>query len=193
MLSKLLKHWGLYVALLVLFGPILLIWVIEPDWGARVVGMSLFVSIPPLICLCYALGPNQNLLDIGKRESIWPSYIIRRIGERGVDVVTKTLIFGAGLVLTALLTLPFFRDLLLIISHKAPIERTAYVVHTRSLSANISEEVVLDTYPELSDQDDLTAWYFAPRHIMKGNTYTFLILPHSRIIIEAIPVEIINR
>jgi hypothetical protein len=193
MLAKLLKHWGLYVALLILLGPIVLIWTIEPDWVARVVEMGIFVTVLPLICLWYAIGPKKNLLDVGRRTNLWPNYVISRLGKNGVDNMTRILIFLVGLMFALILTIPFAKDVLLISKHKAPIERTAYVANTRSLLANISEEVILNTYPKAREEDHLTASYFTPHHIMTGNTYTFFILPHSHIILEAIPVEITKK
>jgi hypothetical protein len=186
MLTELLKHWGLYVALLILFGPIVLIWAIEPDWVARVIGTSPYYMLLILIPLHVSITRKRNYFGND-------SPIYKWFNRLYVDIVVRALLFLFGVMFIYGNAIPFVQDLFLIINQEAPLRRTAYVAHTRSLSGNISEEVILDTYPNTSDEDDLTAWYFTPRHIMKGNTYTFLILPHSRIIVEAIPVEIINR
>jgi hypothetical protein len=187
-------NWGWYVAVAVIFGPMVLIWTMEQNWMARLVSLLFFWGIIPIVILLwYSLGPSKNLVDIGKRRNIWPAYIIKIFGENGVDYLTRTLIFVAGLTYFMLAIFPLMKDMAFLLGNSVPIERTAYVAHTRSLSGNISEEVILETYPNTVDENDLTAWYFTPRHIMTGNTYTFLILPHSRIILEAIPVEIINR
>jgi hypothetical protein len=185
MLSKLLNI-GVYIALLVLFGPILIIWAIEPDWVARVIGLSAYTFIIPFVPLYVSLTRRGDYFGLD-------SPLYKKFNKRYVDNTARGLLFLFGIVAFNLLVVPFSKDTLLISNLSAPIERTSYVAHTRSLSGNISEEVILDTYPEVSKDDDLTAWYFTPRHIMTGNTYTFLILPNSRLIIEAVPVEIINR
>jgi hypothetical protein len=182
-------NWGWYIAVIIIFGPIFLIWIVEPDWVARMVGMGLFFFIPPLICFWYAFGSKENLSSLRNGKNIWPDYIIKSFGGKVIGFVTRALIFVAGFAMCFFFTLPFTKDILLAISHKAPIERTAYVANTRSLSGNLSEEVTLNTYPQAVKEDIFTAWYFTPRHIVTGRAYKFLYIPNSHIILEAVEVS----
>lgn len=178
--------WGWYVAIVTIFGPMFLLWVMETDWVARIVGVSPFYLLLILIPLYVSLTRSKNYFDDG-------SPIYKWFNKFYVDITARLLLFLFSILFVYGNSIPFAQDLILIYRSQAPLERTAYVAHTRSLLANISEEVILDTYPKASDKDSLTASYFSPRHIMTGNTYTFLILPNSRLIVEALPVEIINR
>lgn len=178
--------WGWYVAVIVIFGPVVLIWAMEPDWVARVVGESPYVFVLTFIALYVSIMRNKDYFGTD-------SPIYKRFRKAYVDNGARILLFAFGIFSSYVSVIPFTQDLLLIYRGQAPIERIAYVANTRSLLANLSEEVILDTYPQISLDDHFTASYFAPRHIMKGNTYTFLILPNSRLIVEAEPVEIINR
>jgi hypothetical protein len=183
-------NWGWYVATLVIFGPMLLIWGMDTDWVARLIGLVILWGMIPIgICLWYALGPRKNLTSIGDPVSVWPTYIIKVIGAEGAVLGTRGLILLAGLAFSFSLTIPLLRDLVVLTNNNFnPLEVTSLVLDTRSLSGNISEEVVLEEYTIGTETSSFTAWYFSPHHIMKGNTYKFLYLPNSQIILEATPV-----
>ncbi len=179
-------NWGWYVATFIILGPFLFISFIEPDWLGRLIGLSFFFGIPPIIAFLYAFGPRKNLTDIAHRKNLWPQYIIKRIGERGVDIVTKVLCLIAGMWIVLFMSLPFARDVLFIIDNAGPKEKKMHVVENQgsSVAGFVFREVVVDSYPS-GTENTFRAWYFSPRYIMQGKTYEFLYLPNTHIILDA--------
>jgi len=160
-------------------GPYLLVSIIEPDWAGRLAGDALFYFAPPLLAFWYAFGPRKHLKDIGERRSLWPDYITKQIGTQRVDYATKALCFVGGLWWFIYLSLPLAADINLVINNDAPFVTIGQVTYTRG-TLFISEQVELDSkYPRFE------ALYFAPRHIVEGNTYEFLYLPKTQLILDA--------
>lgn len=170
---------------MIIFGPVLSIVLIDPDWLGRILGLSALLCIPTIFTFVYGIGPIEKINKFLDRKHLWPEYIIKRVGLDGVDVLTKILCLILSGVLFYYLTLPFLKDVELIIKKEAPISMTALVSDTRrnSTSAGIFKSVTLEHGFE--KKGNFSTFYFDRQHIIKGKTYEFLYIPNTRIILDA--------
>lgn len=178
------KDWTWYFAVLVALGPILLTAILEPNWLARFVGLSLFFVGVPIVGLWFAFGPRKNLGSEGR--TIWPEYITKRFGDR-VYLGTRILILGLVITMIFLLSLNYLRDAVLVISGVAPLSRVGEVTYAKN-SLFISEKITLDGHSPYAPGHSFNALYLPLRLIQVGSSYEFLYLPNSEIILDARPV-----
>ena len=170
---------GWYVAIGIILGPLLSILLIQPEWLGRLVGISFFFLSAPFLAFWGALSPRVKFV----RDDSW---LHKRYDRRSVDIVARSCVFLAGVVALLILTVPFTKDLIAIANHQAPLSRVGLVTRTsgNALTGLVNERVALDR--DFVDQDNsFSALFFPPRHIMQGNTYEFLYLLNTHIILEA--------
>lgn len=181
------KNWGWYAAAFAIFGPYILVLILEPDWFARLIGISYFAFGVPGALLWYAFGPRKNLGSEGR--TIWPSYILKRFGDK-VFLGTRLLLFGLALIALYLITIPLAKDILIIANSGQPLNQTKLVTQTRgnSITGWVLEHVTLEGEGRVN-VDEYSAFYFPPRRIMQNNKYEFLYIPNSRIILDAKPIS----
>jgi len=177
-------NWGWYVAIFIIVGPLLLLTLIEPNWVARFLGIGFFYFLPPLIATWYVVSPRKHLRDIDDRKNVWPEYIVKRIGDKGVDVATKILCLVAGAWWIIALCVPLVKDIHLVISREAPITTVGEVTHKKN-TLFISEQIVFNNEAITKPENTFYAWYFPLRYIMVGNEYEYMYLPNSRLILDA--------
>lgn len=171
------KSSGWYMAVLFIFSPVVLLYVISPDWFARVIGVLLQAVFGLLILLWIIFGKKITLIKDD-------SPLISRFGKNKVVLFIKCIIIIFTLFAFKTTCLPIFKDVLVLVNTKTPIEKTATVTSTQQGLGLIFETVTLDSSVG-TKENMFQAYYFSPRHIMQGNTYKFLYLPNSRFIIEA--------
>ena len=169
---------GWYVAAICIFAPMVMIAVIEPEWLGRLMGICLWFVFPPFYPILAALRRQENYY----RDS---SPLYKRFHKEAVDEITRMLVLLIGIAGIWLLTVPTLKDLRDVVNNSAPLSRTGFVTRASGVGRGlVLESVVLDSYVG-TDENSLTGFYFPPRHIMQGNTYEFLYLPNTRIILEA--------
>lgn len=172
---------GWYVAVILLFAPMVTIWAIEPNWLGRFIGLGFWFVLAPLLILWSALDPRVHFF----RED---AFLYKKFDKKRVEKVARIIVFVVGVLSSIFLVVPFSRDSIFLFS-KNPLTRTSLITDISGIGRGlIIEHIVLEK--EVSTKDNsFTAWYFPPRHIMQGNTYEFLYLPHTRIILEARLIE----
>lgn len=136
------QDWLWNFTALVFIGPVLLILAVDPDWLARIFGLSIFFLGTPLVGLFYVFGPVKYLGSEGK--TIWPKYIIRLLGDK-VYLGTKVIIFFSVSLVVYFLSAPFFIDVYQVINKGSPLTRTSIVEQTsvNAITGLISKEVEL--------------------------------------------------
>lgn len=180
--KKRLKDWTWYAAGLAIIGPFILVVLIDPDWLARLIGIVYFTFGIPAILFWYAFGPKRNLGSEGR--TIWPDYILKRFGDK-VFVGTRILLLGLAITSLYLMTIPLAKDIVVVVGSGQPLKQTQLVTQTRcnSMTGWILQHVTLSENNVINTE--YSAFYFPPRQIMQQNTYQFLYLPNSRIILDA--------
>lgn len=171
-MKVLFKYWGLYVAVLCLYGTNLFYILIESDSLARICGLGLFYLLPMLIWV-WALFQDKNLL-LGKGNWFENSF-----EKSKVDFWTKVVIFCLGLYWCFSAAVPYLRGVVELINN-GPIEVTAEILSLHAGVGAISNHLTLK-----SDTRYLSAKHF-PRGTFKiGSTYKLLYIPYTQDVIAA--------
>ncbi|MEK7530667.1 MAG: hypothetical protein AAB573_02270 [Patescibacteria group bacterium] len=174
-------NWGWYAAVLAVIGPFILVLLIDPDWLARVVGLSLLFAGLSTIGFWLALGPQKNLGVDGR--VMWPEYIIKVYGDN-VYLGTRLLILVLTVALVYFFTIPIAQDVIVTATRGGPESKVSTVVEIKS-TLFIFQQISINDEPLVSGAETLYAWYFVPRQILANRTYVFQFLPNSRIVVGA--------
>ena len=168
-----------YLILFSLVFTVVTIFLVKPEWSGRIISISFWYVSIPLSILALGFFRSENYF--------WSdSPIYKWSDKRKVDLIARIIVISFAFLFFYLLTFPLIRDIFGVLNGNLPIERTAYVNHTRvnSITGLLLERVVLDEEIE-NRSNSFSAYFFTPRHIMKEKSYKFLILPNSRLIVEA--------
>jgi|SRR3989344_5606744 len=183
--KKRLKNWTWYYAVLVIFGPFILAAFFEPDWIARLFGLSFFYIGLPVIGFWYAFGPRKNLGAEGK--TIWPTYITMHFGDKAYLGTRIVILIFVGAMLM-LLTIPYVKDSVAVIGTNAPLSGEGTVTYIKN-TLFISNQIVFNNQPTTIPENKFYALYFPLRYLIQGNTYEFIYLPNTHIILDAKPLS----
>lgn len=171
------KSW--YVAALVILMPIILVLFVEPAWAGRMAGISFGYVLLPILLLLFGLFRRQDYFGLD-------SPLYKRFSKNTIDFVARSIvvIFAAFAIFS--LSLPFLKDVYASLRGEVPLVQEMYVANTRvnSITGLIMERVIVENNVE-TKENSYIAFFFSPSHIMHENSYEFLYLPNSRIILDA--------
>lgn len=168
---------GWYIATLLLFGPILLIAVVDPSWVGRFISIIMWATVAPAYALVVGLNPHSKFL----RDN---SPLYKRFSKSNIDLFNRSAVLVFAVAFLYFFTLPVFKDAVAIAQDKAPLEITSMVPAANQGKFLIGETLELASSPS-AESKTYYAYYFAPRFIMQGQTYEFLYLPNSHMIVDA--------
>lgn len=176
------KDWIWYAAAFAILGPFILIIVFDPDWLMRLIGVAYFSLGFPAILFWYAFGPKKNLGSEGR--TIWPKYILNRFGD-SVYTGTRILLAILAGISFYFLTLPLAVDLITVAQGKAPLNGSGTVTDVEGSSINSFIFQNINFNGDNSIDGRFHTWYFLLGSIKYGNTYEFIYLPNTRVILDA--------
>ncbi len=173
-MKSILKHRGLITVLLLLLGPYILVLFIEPIWLARVLGQGLWsiLIIPIGIILLFEkvnifFGPGNWLEKSFKKSKL--------------DFWTKVAIFVLTLLGFYGLTVPYIKDVKMLIKNNQPEEIVVTVIDTRTGVGAMSVKLTLEQFPG----SIFSAYYFPRNSFDMGYTYKIWYLPNTKRIVDA--------
>lgn len=172
-MRNILKHWGLYVIILCLFGADISCYLIEPDWVGRVIGRGFFYILPVPVAV-WALFQKKNLL-LGKGNWFEGSF-----AKNNVDFWTKVIIFCASIGWFYYMTVPYMKDVQLILENKAPGEIVISIIDVSSGKGALSVHLTADGYPRY-----YRAYNFPRNTFEEGYTYKLWYLPNTQEVVDA--------
>jgi hypothetical protein len=174
-----------FILLVILFSPALILGIMGRDnILGMVISVNLFWSIIPLILLSEGINPRTSIL-------VEKSQFKKIIKDSSAKIANK--IFRILLIITSLLCLwlysiPIYSDTYdLAIENK--VKNGDFTITNRSSLLGIFGLLV--QYVHIQNEDNIEyKYYFSPKHRLKVNEkYNLIILPHSRIILDAKPVK----
>lgn len=170
---------GWYVAVGAIILPIAVMYIIQPIWLARMIGIGMYYIFAPLALLGFVLYRSMDYFAAN-------SSLYVRFHKKKVDTVARIVVSIFAIFLLYSMFLPYMLDVIHVVRDGAPLSARSYVERTRvgSLTGLIMEEVVVDS-PVATSENTYTAYFFPPRYIVHKNTYEFYYLPHSRVILDA--------
>lgn len=166
-----------YIAVIVLFGPFFAVHFGKPEWLIRFISISVLDVTGIVAFLAHGLSKRIQMSEWRMKNPPLQKYI----SKEKVLLSERIFLTTCGVAFIFILLPPLIKDGITLINGEAPIMTEGLVTYTRG---SLQQEVVLNNAPAGPDTS-FSAWYFAPRHIMQGNTYEFLYLPNTRWILEA--------
>jgi hypothetical protein len=166
-------NWGWYVAVLVIFGPYLLIGTINPDWIARIVGLGFFYLLPIPILLWTFLQKENLLLGKG-------NWFEERFSQVKIDLWSKVFLIVVSLIWIVTASIPYIQGVIKVIDNNALDEVTAKVLDVRTGTGALSVKLIIDKKP-----GNLSAGYFPRNSFEEGYTYKLWYLPNTAEVLDA--------
>lgn len=173
MLNYIPRNWGWYVAAWILFGPYVLIALMEDDVLARVIGLG-FIPVGVTLALLWAVvSIDYDWLQPTK----WLEKKIKNISK------TKIFIFGKIILLMIFviflpITWDYLKDLSIFRQDKVPSVITS-ISDIRTGTGALSVVLTVNTEPHRLD-----AYYFPRNTFEEGYTYKFWYLPNTKRVIK---------
>jgi hypothetical protein len=149
-----------------------------PQWFGRTIATSMFIVLMPAFMLWYGLSPRTKMIGASGKLS-QPQYdSVRPTIEKNIRVFFVLV----GVVSFVYLTVPFGTDLVRLMGDEKPLNITGAV---KDKSVPLFGLWFLNQAVHISQETKVKYnLYYSWKPLRVGETYQFVVLPRSRVILE---------
>ena len=172
-----------YVAVFVFFGPFIFEAIFGPSWIIKLLSISVLnIGITVLLFFFALTSRFSSLME--------ETPFVKKWGKERVLAGMRLFFLAWGLLMSPV-ALDLTKDIGAVIAGAAPEVRTDMVVQKTSWTGEGGYFVATIRFDsELAKPEgSYYALFFPVRHLQEGGTYEFLVLPNSKLILEAKPVQ----